>query len=608
MAGSRSGHSTGKMRIHSTSKPDARKATALLTLGLSVLALAAGCRQDTISLGSDDPTDATNATPDGASADAATSAGDASQAPDGGVPSSDATLPAPDGSLSPGVDLTARWILVNGACPLSLQYATPRFEASVENHGTDASASVLVRLIACSGICTGQDARFTLFDLTIPEGLQAGEVRPITIPALELPASPVGMWQLFLTADPDGAVAETDESNNTSDFIGLHNGLRAQPAAIDFGTACVGAEGQASVTLQNVGNLGLTIEATYPVAASTEVGWQLPTPPFAVAPGTSQTIAARYAPVDAGRDTGMLVIDWSLSDCPLVITFAGEGLAGPMQSETFQQRAAPTIDVLTVIDSSGSMVDEEATLRSNMPLVLSSLQQQSVDFHLAVTTMDLGPGGARGRLLGTAPFLTPSTPNGAATWAANTAVGTLGSGLDEGLEASKLALSAPLTTGANAGFLRNDASLLVLYVSDEDDSSPLGMTDYRDFLLQRKGDPAEVRVNAAVTAPGSNCGTAAQRYLDLVAATGGRSAEICGSDWSSALVDLHRDGFGLRRRFTLNTTTSPIATSIEVSVNGNVVPASAWSYDPATRAITFGSAAIPGPGATITVRYPTGCP
>ncbi|MCC7386955.1 MAG: choice-of-anchor D domain-containing protein [Deltaproteobacteria bacterium] len=596
------------MRIHTTSKPDARKTTALLTLGVSVFALAAGCRQDTISLGSDDPTDATSSAPDGAAADAATSAGDASPAPDGGVPSGDATLPAPDGSSSPGVDLTARWILVNGSCPLSLQYATPRFEASVENHGTEASSSVLVRLIACSGICTGQDVRFTLFDLTIPEGLQAGEVRPITIPALDLPASPVGMWQLFLTADPDGSVAETDENNNTSDFLGLHNGLRAQPAAIDFGTDCVGAEGQASVTLENAGNLAVTVEAIYPVAASTEVGWQTPTPPLTLAPGASQTIAARYAPVDAGRDSGMLVIDWSLSDCPLVISFAGEGLAGATQSETFQQRAAPAIDVLTVIDNSGSMIDEEATLRSNMPLVLSSLQQRSVDFHLAVTTMDLNPGGARGRLLGASPFVTPSTPNGAATWAASTAVGTAGSGLDEGLEASKLALSPPLTTGANAGFLRTDASLLVLYVSDEDDGSPLGMTAYRDFLLLLKSDPAEVRVNAAVTGPGSNCGAAAQRYLDLVAATGGRSAEICGTDWSSALVDLHRDGFGLRRRFTLNTATSPIAASLEVSVNGNVVPASAWSYDPATRAITFGSAAIPGPGATIDVRYPTRCP
>ena len=51
-------------------------------------------------------------------------------------------------------------------------------------------------------------------------------------------------------------------------------------------------------------------------------------------------------------------------------------------------------------------------------------------------------------------------------------VGTSGSGIEMGLEAAKVALSEPLLSTDNQGFLR-EANLSLIFISDEDDFSPI---------------------------------------------------------------------------------------------------------------------------------------
>ena len=190
------------------------------------------------------------------------------------------------------------------------------------------------------------------------------------------------------------------------------------------------------------------------------------------------------------------------------------------------------LDILVVLDNSGSMGEEQAALVSALPTMLDTLDQHAVDWRIGVTTSDNGnpwcPPGATtpeaGKLVASSckqrlgdflfnndevdmrdvacndvcalgsvellPTATEFDPNAAARpWVesiagqANVAdplaalrcmlpMGVNGCGFESQLEASYLALiRAQDSNEDNYGFLRSDASLLVLIVSDEADCS-----------------------------------------------------------------------------------------------------------------------------------------
>ncbi|HTJ42377.1 MAG TPA: vWA domain-containing protein [Kofleriaceae bacterium] len=162
------------------------------------------------------------------------------------------------------------------------------------------------------------------------------------------------------------------------------------------------------------------------------------------------------------------------------------------------------LDLLFVIDNSGSMKEEQQNLVANFPKlvnVLSSIPGGLPDVHIGVVSSNLGVGnwafqqcpvgGDAGHLLqgpdGThcasldpnAKFISDvasgqtRTKNytGALedTFSCMAQLGTSGCGLESHLESMKVALD-PATT-FNAGFLRPEAYLGVVFVGDEDDCS-----------------------------------------------------------------------------------------------------------------------------------------
>lgn len=560
--------------------------------------LFASCIQNPVSLGDDErPDGAATPGPDAA----LVSTGD-----DAGTSDLSVSSPGPEAGPLPGVDLVLR--PYPGACPVSFQHDTPSFELEVRNQGDQGSGAVLVRLLACAGACDGSLQPVMLFEGRLEAGLAPGQAHVFVEPMPSLPDTPVGPWQLFFVVDPEDTVEESDETNNQSPAYALHNGLRASPSSLNLGHVCVGSAAGSRLTLENVGSEAALIQSMSEVGASLEIGFQPPATPAQLAPGSTSSVDVSYAPTDTGSDARLLLVQHDLSACPLVVQAFGEGLQGPLQTETFQQRAEPSIDVLAIVDDSCSMAPYQNALAAQLPRLHQALVEEGVDFHLGLTTTDLDLGGARGQLLGAPAFLEPSTPGAEAAWSSRIAVGTDGSGLDQGLEASRLALSAPLSGTSNAGFLRREASLLLLYVSDEDDGSAGAVSSYQSFFEAEKPSPSDVRVDAIVTTPGSNCGPAADRYLQLVTASSGRVVDICASDWSFALTELSREGFGLIRSFALAGGGAPSAAELQVSVDGNLVSASAYDYDEATRVLTFRPTAVPGPGATVEVTYGTACP
>ena len=147
------------------------------------------------------------------------------------------------------------------------------------------------------------------------------------------------------------------------------------------------------------------------------------------------------------------------------------------------------VDILWVVDDSGSMTNERSTLVGNFNRFVQELLSLQVDFQMGVTSIVAADGG---RLRGTTKIITNMTPNPRAVFQSNTTFPSSRSRWEQGLRMTQLALTPPNIDagGANAGFLRANAALAIIVLTNEDDSS-FGTTDHyaRAFkALKGKGN------------------------------------------------------------------------------------------------------------------------
>lgn len=360
----------------------------------------------------------------------------------------------------------------------------------------------------------------------------------------------------------------------------------------------------------------------------------IPSGGLVMPPGTTpRTFQAKYAPIDLGSDSGAIAVNaiQGGQNVTYLVTLQGTGDTTGLQQDIFLQDARPKADILFTIDSSCSMGDEQTDLANNFASFITYANSTNADYHLGVTTCDDDPGfpnppwgtmgaGPQGRLLGDAnnpKVLTPSTPGVEAKFKAKVKVGTDGSAFETGLSPSLKALTAPLVTGENAGFLRYDAYLAVVVVTDamDQDSKPVSWF-YNQFMNIKGVNRANLFTFSAIgpfnPTPPSGCYYDGQgddgRYAQMVSMTKGVKEEICNPNWAQALQDLGKVAFGYRTSFFLNSAPDTSAgKTIEVKVDGVASPSTDWSYDPVANAIVFATGKEPGPGKTITVSYYVAC-
>jgi hypothetical protein len=317
----------------------------------------------------------------------------------------------------------------------------------------------------------------------------------------------------------------------------------------------------------------------------------------------------------------------ALAAVGLVACKSDRDLFAQEQTDTFRQAPNNQVDILWVIDDSNSMEEEQETLRAGFDSFASRLEESGADFHIGVisTSFDYTDP-SRGVLKGEPPYLT-NTDDYLALFSERAVVGTDGSDKEKGLEAALYALQPVLNVeGApNAGFVRPDAQLLVVFVSDEEDCSDRGalegqpgsacyenfedlpsvngfVTDYR----QLKDDQDLVSVGAIIGTPQSTCAQQVEgtRYSQLVRLLGGIVGDICQGDWSNILSAFGVNASGIRSRFQLSEAAKP--ETIEVTVDDDKVvesPVAGWTYDEQTWFLEFHGDAIPPRGSVIGVTY-----
>ncbi|HRK06971.1 MAG TPA: hypothetical protein PLZ57_04315 [Pseudobdellovibrionaceae bacterium] len=297
----------------------------------------------------------------------------------------------------------------------------------------------------------------------------------------------------------------------------------------------------------------------------------------------------------------------------------GQKFAVEEENSSFGQVATwnTEVDVLWVVDTSSSMAKHQDRLASQVGLFIDGLNRTGLDYRIAVTSMDMSGSGLRGRFYaqaGTPKILTANTPNLVSVLAGRLRLGESGSPVERGREAMQAALSSPLASSDNAGFLRANALLNVIYLSDEEDQSP--SIDYATWLDSIKpplplGGRNWLAHFMGVMPSDPNCFTSewgfssvGYGYLNLVDASGGSKESICDGNLQRALTNVRARILEVITEFALDR--KPNIASIKVYVDGQLVAQDAtngWTYRESTNSIRFHGSAIPGVGARIHVQF-----
>lgn len=346
--------------------------------------------------------------------------------------------------------------------------------------------------------------------------------------------------------------------------------------------------------------------------------------------------------------TVTLVVGFTASGCNKSASFSLLS-----DSASFQQNSASIngkIDILFVIDNSGSMAASQQAVADNIGRFFDKFDAKGFDYQIAVTTTDawrtqFGGAATMAQLRdGTdasshtgVHVVTPSTPNRQSVFITNMLQGTSGNGDERAFQSIQSTLDSQLNTPY--GFPRADAFFSIIMLSDADDlSNTTGTTidngnpssyyanpnlipvqTYLNYLDGKMGVVGGARsgkynVNTIgvldatceqqVSSGGEN--KIGNRYMQLSDATGGIKGSIC-ADFGTTLSDISYKIIQLRTRFYLDRGLDP--STLHVFIDGVVVPVASdasgngYIYNTADNSISFFGTFVPGPGAAISVSF-----
>jgi hypothetical protein len=226
--------------------------------------------------------------------------------------------------------------------------------------------------------------------------------------------------------------------------------------------------------------------------------------------GPGLTDSAGTGGGDSGEDGSSMD-----SGAPVKLDAATDETGMADAGDAVEESGCERVDLLFVIDNSGSMGDEQGNLVNSVPSFISEIQTQLVDaesYHVGVITTDeyeyndgcedegalvIATGGDDSSDAVCGPyadgynFMTENDDLDAA-FSCAALVGTQGDGDERPMQTMQAALSPGMNGpgDCNEGFLRDDALLVIVIITDEEDDHEL------DGCLQTahpgsSGDPAQ---------------------------------------------------------------------------------------------------------------------
>lgn len=446
----------------------------------------------------------------------------------------------------------------------------------------------------------------------VNEGEYAALLAPNTSTTLRLSYSPVRDEGISGVMIIDSNDAETSQVSVNLLAEGLAPAINLDPPGYDFGNQELGCVGQLEVTVANIGRAPLILdEVSYEdFSGNGELTLSHNIQPGdTLDPNESVVVTIHYVPQDVEYDSGVLHV-WSNDPSTPEATAMQSGLAsyGENWLDQYLQEGNNATDILFVVDNSCSMSEEQSSLAVNFASFMQIVDALDMDYHLGVISTDIGDGGA---LQGTTHIITPNTPDPPGTFSTNVNLGINGAGIEQGFHNAYQALGSPMSDPGNPnyGFLREEAGLRLVFVSDEAEQSGSIMSwtsnDYIDWYRSLKANPDHV-ILSDITGGMTGCnggGGNADPAVDYVLGSnisGGISASICDPSWVVTLQSLAWLSQSFADTFELSRI--PVAETVAVSLN-NVPVFVGWVYDPSLNAVVFDEDHVPENGDALDIEY-----
>jgi hypothetical protein len=267
------------------------------------------------------------------------------------------------------------------------------------------------------------------------------------------------------------------------------------------------------------------------------------------------------------------------------------GERDPIWVDSFTQPSISNgVDILWVIDGSGSMRNDEPKILAGISDMLANLPM--LNWRLMIISMT--PSESAGNV--SFPLLPGDTYMDALSMFSNNV--TLG--FELGFES----VYQFMTNNSYAlSWMRSDAALLVVFVSDEPEQSTSVFPSVYDFQTWIDTQRNEVKIASIVNLPPdeSVCNgythTIGTRYIDIANLYGGQVIDICSDDWSQGVSDATNQ-ITLRSHYDLSMT--PLNPDhIYVFVDG--IEFTGWGYNEVENRIYFSD--IPREESLVEIAY-----
>jgi len=278
----------------------------------------------------------------------------------------------------------------------------------------------------------------------------------------------------------------------------------------------------------------------------------------------------------------------------VIVEVPGEG--GDVWIDSFEQPYTMNgIDIVWLIDKSGSMNSHAQSVVNGIEAMMLALPPSG--WRLGITTT------AWNNASNTQEF--PLVPGDTVqdAWDAYNNTGTYG------LEAGFDALYAYLIENSyNQSWLRPDAGLLVVFVSDEEEqssrdfaSTPSGLQDFINWYGAQRPSvflASIVNVHQTENKCGGNVSPyyVGDRYIDATNAFGGVVVDICSEDWAPGVQEATSQAQPFEE-WTL--THTPLPETIVVFVN--YILFTDWTYHSGSNTVLFTS--VPPEGSFVEIGY-----
>lgn len=301
------------------------------------------------------------------------------------------------------------------------------------------------------------------------------------------------------------------------------------------------------------------------------------------------------------------------------------------------------VDILFVVDNSESMSVHQQNLAANIQHFVNVFENNSsIDYHIGIVPVydsvrygssikTFNPNGQLLPLKGDTGELSKyyytRDHNNHDLLAQSIHIGVLplkdkdgnyqGPEFEEALSPIRAAFSEPaISSPNNSGFLRPEARLAVIIITDADDASPdLSGGELDHFLRNIKQDPLGEKISTfGVLANRDECGKDVDygmahrpdKILDFLSVSQGEDLSLCKGDFAEMLTSIGQQIERKAQKQTFSLKSVPEVGTLRVSVGGVDLPPgkNTWTYDPTQNMVIVAS--TPGrhnQDLSVSIRY-----